>query len=85
VVAANTSLTQTQQLDVILEVLLSSAGDKFNVLYSNQSVPQSPAPVRVAPQGSVTVHEVDGSIGTGPLHVIRVNLRPLEVQILRRH
>ena len=29
-------------------------------------------------------HEVNGSIGTGPLHVIRVSLRPLEVQILRR-
>jgi hypothetical protein len=30
------------------------------------------------------VQEVDGSIGTGPLHVVRVSLRPLEVQILRR-
>jgi hypothetical protein len=84
VVAANTSLMQTQQLDVILEIMLSAQDDVFDVLYSNQSGPQAPQPVRVAPQGTVTVQEVDGSIGIGPLHVIRVNLRPLEVQILRR-
>jgi glycosidase len=84
VVAANTNPTTSQQVDVILEILLSSAGDKFDVLYSNQPKPQAPTPVRVVPQGTVTVNEVNGSIGTGPLHVIRVNLRPMEVQILRR-
>ena len=84
VVAANTNLTQTQQLDVIIEIMLSSEKDVFDVLYSNQAAPQAPQPVRVAPQGTVTVQEVDGSIGTGPLHVIRVTLRPMEVQILRR-
>jgi glycosidase len=84
VVAANTSQAQTQQLDVIIEIMLSSDGDAFDVLYSNQPTPQAPQPVRVVPQGTVTVHEVDGSIGMGPLHVIRVTLRPMEVQILRR-
>lgn len=84
VVAANTNLTQPQQLDVIVEIILSSEGDGFEVLYSNQVGPQAPQPVRVVPPGTVTVQEVDGSIGTGPLHVIRVNLRPMEVQILRR-
>lgn len=84
VVAANTSLTKTQELDVIVELVLSTTGDAFDVLYSNQSAPQAPKPVREAANGSVTVNEVDGSIGTGPLHVIRVTLRPLEVQILRR-
>jgi glycosidase len=84
VVAANTNPTQAQQLDVIVEIVLSAAGDNFAVLYSNQPGAQAPQPVRVVPQGTVTVQEVDGSIGTGPLHVIRVNLRPMEVQILRR-
>jgi glycosidase len=84
VVAANTNPTQAQQLDVILEIMLSAEGDSFEVLYSNQAGPQAPQPVRVIPQGAATVQEVDGSIGTGPLHVVRVNLRPLEVQILRR-
>jgi hypothetical protein len=84
VVAANTNPTQAQQLDVIVEILLSADGDEFEVLYSNQAGPQAPQPVRIIPQGTATVQEVDGSIGTGPLHVIRMNLRPLEVQILRR-
>lgn len=83
VVAASTNLTQTQQLDVIIEIMLSSEGDAFEVLYSNQSAPQAPQPVRVVPLGTPTVQEVDGSIGVGPLHVIRVTLRPMEVQILR--
>jgi glycosidase len=84
VVAANTNLTQSQEFDVIIEIMLSSEGDVFEVLYSNQSAPQAPQPVRVAPQGTVTVQEVDGSTGIGPLHVIRVTLQPMEVQILRR-
>ncbi len=84
VVAANTNPTQAQQLDVIVEVMLSGEGDAFEVLYSNQAGPQAPQPVRVIPQGAATVQEVDGSIGTGPLQVVRVNLRPMEVQILRR-
>jgi glycosidase len=84
VVAANTNPTQAQQLDVIVEILLSAEGDVFNVLYSNQAVPSAPQPVRSVPQGAATVKEVDGSTGHGPLHVVRVNLRPMEVQILRR-
>jgi hypothetical protein len=83
VVAANTNPTRAQQIDVIVEIMLSAERDAFEVLYSNQAGAQAPQPVRVIPQGAATVHEVDGSIGTGPLHVVRVNLRPLEVQILR--
>lgn len=84
VVAANTNPSQAQQIDVIIEIMLSAEGDVFQVLYSNQAGPQAPQPIRVIPQGAATVQEVDGSIGTGPLHVVRVSLRPLEVQILRR-
>ena len=84
VVAANTNPMQAQQLDVIVEIMLSAEVDAFDVLYSNQAGPQVPQPVRVVPQGAATVQEVDGSIGRGPLHVVRVSLRPIEVQILRR-
>jgi glycosidase len=84
VVAANTNPTQAQQLDVIVEILLSAEGEVFTVLYSNQAGPLAPQPVRIVPQGAATVQEVDGSTGQGPLHVVRVNLRPMEVQILRR-
>jgi glycosidase len=82
---ANTNTAQTQELDVIVETQLSGDGDQFTVLYSNQPAPVAPQPVRSAAQGSVTVHEVDGSTGRGPLHVVHVTLEPLEVQILRNH
>jgi glycosidase len=84
VVAANTNPTQAQQVDVIVEIMLSAEGDAFDVLYSNQAGSQAPQPIRVVPQGAATVQEVDGSIGRGPLHVARMSLRPLEVQIVRR-
>jgi Alpha amylase, catalytic domain len=81
IVVANTSTSQGQSVDVILEMLLSQENTNYRVLYGNQKGPVVPSPVRKT--GTVTVHEVDGTIGNGPLHVIRVTLRPLEIQILR--
>jgi glycosidase len=82
IVVANTNSAQSQSLDVILESQLSKAGDTYRILYSNKANPIAPSQVKQT--GQVTVHEVDGSIGHGPLHVIRVSLQPLEVQILGR-
>jgi hypothetical protein len=74
-VAANTSTSQQTALDVIVEIQLSSQGDQFQVLYSNQAMPTPPQPVRTAALNSVTVQEVDGSTGVGPLHAVHVTLR----------
>src|SRR5262249_25703386 len=86
VVVANTNpdTAQGQSVDVIVDGVLNEAGAAFQILYGNkkQSTRTAPGPVRQT--GTVTVHEVDGSIGNGPLHVIRVTLQPLEVQILGR-
>lgn len=84
IVAANASTDNDQELDVIVDTHLSAEGDRDAVLYSNQSSPTQPQPVRRISQGAATVHEVDGSIGQGPLHVVRVKLRAMEVQILRK-
>ena len=84
VVVANTNPTQAQTLDVIVEITLSAGGDPFSILYSNLANPLAPQAVRVVPQGAATVNEIDGSVGHGPLHVVQVSLRPMEVQILRR-
>jgi glycosidase len=81
IVVANTSTSQGQSVDVILDTLLSHENTSYRILYSNKNAPAVPSPVRKT--GTVTVHEVDGSIGAGPLHVIHVTLLPLEVQILR--
>jgi glycosidase len=82
VVAANTNPTQAQSVNVVLEILLSSVGDNYRVLYSNKG--NATPPGSVASFDNVTVFEVDGSTGHGPLHAMRVTLAPMEVQILRR-
>jgi len=82
VVVANCNTQQGQNVDVILEMQLSEVGATYNVLYSNRPTPTAPGPVRQT--GPVVVNEVDGSIGHGPLHVIRVTLEPSEVQALGR-
>jgi glycosidase len=84
VVVANTNIDPgtDQSVDVIVEIALNEVGAQFKVLYSNK--PTSTGPGAVRETGSVVVHEVDGSIGSGPLRVLRVTLQPMEVQILRR-
>ena len=85
VVAANTNTAsdQGQEVDVIVDGALNADGAAYMVLYSNKPAPTPPSPVnRVT--SSVTVNEVDGSTGHGPLSVIRVTLGPMEVQILGR-
>lgn len=82
IVAANTSTATGQSLDVILDFQLSAAGDTYQILYSNKAAPASPGAVKQT--GAVTVHEVDGTVGNGPLHVLHVTLQPMEVQILGR-
>ena len=81
-VVANTNTEQGQSLDVIVEIRLSQRGSTYQLLYSNKATPRAPSPVRET--GPVTVMDVDGSIGHGPLHVVHVNLQPMEVQILGR-
>ncbi len=80
-IVANTSTTQSVSVDVILEITLSAPGNTLRVLYSNKSAPTAPAPVRTL--NGVTVSEVDGSTGTGPINTVRVTLLPMEAQILR--
>lgn len=82
VLVANTSTTQTATVHVIQEASLSRPGDQLRVLYSNQSAATPPGPVRTLQQ--VTVAEVDGSTGNGPLNAIQVTVQPMEFQILGR-
>jgi glycosidase len=81
-VVANTHATQTIAVDVIVDLSLSRAGDRLNILFANNNDPTSPTAVVERPEGTVIVREVDGSVGTGPLHTLRVTLTPMEVQVL---
>jgi glycosidase len=81
-IVANTNTTETQSVDVIVEITLSTPGDRLRILYSNKKSPTAPAPITRLDQ--VTVTEIDGSAGHGPLNSARVTLQPMEVQILQR-
>jgi hypothetical protein len=78
---ANTNTAQAASIDLIVEVSLSAPGDQWRILYSNNSTPAVPAPVRTLQQ--VTVTEVDGSTSYGPVNTIRVTVQPMELQILQ--
>jgi glycosidase len=80
VIVANAGGAQGVSLDVIVDANLNPPNAQHRVLYSNKPGATGPSPVRQT--GLVTVSEVDGSTGNGPLNVIRVTLQPYEVQIL---
>jgi glycosidase len=82
---ANFSTTAAQTVSVIIDSSLSTPGDNFAVLYSNQPDPAVPSPVSQLAGGAVTINEVDGSQGSGPVNIVVVTLQPMETQILRKH
>lgn len=82
IVVANTSTTDSRDVDVIVDINLSRPGDTFTILYSNKSAPRTPGAVQTKAAGSVTVQEVDGGTSTGPLNSFGVSLQPMEVQVL---
>jgi glycosidase len=67
---------------VIVDGKLNPAGSTLRLRYSNTPGTAAPQPVRVL--NNVTVAEVDGSTGYGPISVVPVQLGPTEVQILSR-
>jgi hypothetical protein len=82
VIVANTSIKDPQTVHVIIDQQSSMPGRAYRVLYSNQFAPTVPGQVSAHPAGTVQVQEVDGSLGTSPLHAFQATLGPLEVQIL---
>ena len=84
VVAANCSAMDSRSFDVIVDGTLNQPGGQFGVRYSNKTVFRSPSPVQEKPAGSVSVQEVNGTWGAGPLRSMRITLAPLEAQILSR-
>jgi len=81
---ANFNTTASQLVWVILDSNLCAPGDAIRVLYSNRPAPTAPSQVVQLGAGTVTVTEVDGSQGSGPLSVVKVTLQPMEVQLLRK-
>ncbi len=84
VVVANADPNHNQSIFVIVDATLNPVGANYQVLYSNQSAPQAPGAVEKRDQGTVTIKEVNGTVTTGLVHIIRTSLKPSEVQILAK-
>jgi glycosidase len=87
IVIANTSTTQAFQGEVLVDHELNPERTAYKVLYSNkQDAGGSKAPGAVVdkPVGSVTIHEIDGSVTAGPARALPVDLQATEIQILGR-
>ncbi len=86
-VVAATSTIQGFQGEVIIDHEINPEGSSYKVLYSNKKDAggsKEPGTVVDKPGGSVTIHEIDGSVASGPARTLPVNLQPLEIQILGR-
>lgn len=68
IVAANTSTTQTRLVHILIDRHVNRQNDRFAVIHSNQADAAAPDPVQ----------------NNGPMASVRVQLRPMEVQVLGR-
>lgn len=63
--------------EVLVDRSLNPEGTVYEILYSNKSNPVAPQPVRSHDQSNI-----NGQDATGPIHVLPVTVRPMEIQIL---
>ena len=79
-VVANANTQGAFQGHVLVDLFINNDGEHFRVL--NDSSASAVGPVET--RSGLEIHEIDGGITTGPARMIRVNLRPMEVQILAK-
>jgi glycosidase len=79
-VVANANTQGNFQGQVLIDLFINNDGEQFRVL--NDSGASAPGPVES--RSGLEIHEIDGGITTGPARMIRVSLRPMEVQILAK-
>jgi glycosidase len=82
-VVANTHTSGPLHVEVIVDSQLHGVNAVFRLLYSNIRSPVPPQPIRERVVGTVSVTEVDGTTGRGPLRTLPVTLQPMEAQMLR--
>lgn len=81
VVVANTHTQQGFQGHIIVDWALNPVNTRYQVLNGANASP--PGPVAQT-AGGIEIHEVDGSVSPGPARTIRVEVKPMEIQILAK-
>jgi hypothetical protein len=84
-VVANTNPQTGWSGDVLVDFSLNSSGSRCDVLFSNvagdATLPPGAIVERVA--GSVEIRDLDGSVSTGPVRAVPVQLQAMEIQMFR--
>ena len=85
VVLANTFTRSSFSGFALVDFALNPDGFQFARLYSNKAgTATDPGPCRTHAQGTVIVHNLDGSTSNGPVRAVPFTLQPMEAQILGR-
>ena len=84
VVIANTNAQMRWAGEVLIDYSINQNDSRYQILFSNKSDYATPEPVREKPAGSIEVRGLDEAIGRGPTRVLRLQLQPMEVQILAK-
>ena len=80
VAIANTNTQSDFVGSVIIDSNLNPMGMEFKILFSNKTNPT--APEAVVSNDKAEIHEVDGEVSIGPVRVLPVKLKPMEIQLL---
>ncbi|MDN5943291.1 MAG: hypothetical protein L0H94_15535 [Nitrospira sp.] len=79
-VVANANVQTEFRGHVLVDLFINEDGEQFQGLND----PGASAPDPVETRSGLEIREVDGGVTTGPARMIRVKLRPMEVQILAK-
>lgn len=79
-VVANANTQKDFRGHVLVDLFIHDDGDRFRILNDSSA----PAPGLIETRSGLEIHEIDGGVTTGPARMIRVSLRPMEVQILAK-
>lgn len=80
-VIANADTQSGFQGHVLVDFFITNDSEQFIVL--NGSGVPAPGPVET--RSGLEIHEIDGGVSPGPARMVRVSLRPMEVQILAKY
>lgn len=81
-VVVNTQTEAGWSGEVIVDFSLNPPGTRYGLLFTNRDDATAPDAVRERAGGSVLILEPNGVVTQGPIRVLPVSLKPMEVQIL---
>jgi glycosidase len=84
VVVANTHAQMSWPGEVLIDYAINKAGSTYRVLFSNKNNLAMSAPVAEKAANSIEISDLDGKMTYGPTRVLRVQLQPMEIQILTK-